>query len=94
MDAAASERAALFGVSEGGPMCALFAATYPERIWALALFASFPRAMWAPDHPFGDTAEEARQELEELGRRAGDPTYFHDLAGRMAPSASSAAPAS
>ena len=35
MDAAGSERAALLGVSEGGPMCALFAATYPERTSAL-----------------------------------------------------------
>ena len=31
MDAAGSERAALFGLSEGGPMSILFAATYPER---------------------------------------------------------------
>ena len=31
MDAVGSERAALLGVSEGGPMCALFAATYPEK---------------------------------------------------------------
>ena len=35
MDAVGSERAALFGVSEGGPMCVLFAATYPERTTAL-----------------------------------------------------------
>src|SRR5437870_4562440 len=37
MDAAGSERAAVMGVSEGGPMSLLFAATYPERAWALAL---------------------------------------------------------
>src|SRR5215468_2654003 len=35
MDAAGSERAALFGISEGGPMCLMFAATYPERTSAL-----------------------------------------------------------
>ena len=87
MDAAGSERAALFGVSEGGPMCTLFAATYPDRTWALVLFASFPRAMWAPDYPFGDTEEDVRQELEELERRAGDPAYFQELAHAMAPSA-------
>ena len=34
MDAVGSERAALFGYSEGGPMCALFAATYPARTTA------------------------------------------------------------
>src|SRR3954447_21024302 len=49
MDAAGSERAALFGVSEGGPMSMLFAATYPDRVWALVLFASFARGLWAPD---------------------------------------------
>ena len=37
MDAAGSERAALFGLSEGGPMSVLFAATYPERTRALTL---------------------------------------------------------
>lgn len=43
MDAAGSERAALLGVSEGGAMSALFAATYPERVTALILYASFAR---------------------------------------------------
>ena len=41
MDAAGSERAALFGASEGGSMCILFAATYPERIAALIGFGVF-----------------------------------------------------
>jgi class 3 adenylate cyclase len=44
MDAAGSERAALFGVSEGGAMSALFAATYPERTAALILYGSFARS--------------------------------------------------
>src|SRR5205809_6515914 len=35
MDAAGSERAAVLGISEGGPMCILFAATYPDRTVAL-----------------------------------------------------------
>jgi pimeloyl-ACP methyl ester carboxylesterase len=43
LDAVGSERAALFGYSEGGPMSALFAATYPDRVTALVLFGSFPR---------------------------------------------------
>src|SRR5215472_7022375 len=41
MDAAGSERAALFGVSEGGPMSLLFAATYPQRARALVLYGSY-----------------------------------------------------
>ena len=43
MDAAGSERAALFGVSEGGPMSLLFAATYPQRARALVLYGSYAR---------------------------------------------------
>ena len=49
MDAAGSERAALIGVSEGGPMSILFAATYPARAWALVLEGSIARTRWAPD---------------------------------------------
>jgi pimeloyl-ACP methyl ester carboxylesterase len=36
-----SERAALLGISEGGPMCGLFAATYPERTEALVMIGSY-----------------------------------------------------
>ena len=47
MDAAGSQRAALFGISEGGAMAMLFAATYPERTQALALFGTYARyATW------------------------------------------------
>ena len=43
MDAVGSEQAALFGYSEGGPICALFAATYPQRASALIMYSSFAR---------------------------------------------------
>jgi pimeloyl-ACP methyl ester carboxylesterase len=43
MDAAESERAALFGISEGGPMSVLFAATHPERESALVLYGAMGR---------------------------------------------------
>jgi pimeloyl-ACP methyl ester carboxylesterase len=58
MDAAGSERATLFGHSEGGTMSVLFAATYPERTTALVLFGSFARRLWASDYPWGPTPEE------------------------------------
>ena len=48
MDAAGSQRAAIVGVSEGGPMSILFAATYPERTAAIVLVGSFARLSWAP----------------------------------------------
>src|SRR5438270_8642260 len=40
MDAVGSERAALFGVSEGGPMCSVFAARSPQRTLALVMYGS------------------------------------------------------
>jgi class 3 adenylate cyclase len=53
MDAVGSERAALWGISEGGPMCILFAATYPDRTSSLVLQGSFARITQAPDQDFG-----------------------------------------
>jgi class 3 adenylate cyclase/esterase/lipase len=44
MDAAGFERAALLGISEGGPMAVLFAATYPQRCRGLVLYGSFARS--------------------------------------------------
>ena len=57
MDAAAVERAAVVGVSEGGPMCALFAATHPDRTRALVTMGSYARRNWAPDYPIGRKPE-------------------------------------
>jgi class 3 adenylate cyclase/pimeloyl-ACP methyl ester carboxylesterase len=87
MDAAGSERAALIGVSEGGPMSILFAATYPERAWALALCGAFARERWAPDYPFGIRDEEARREDEEIERNWGTPEDAATTAQGLAPSA-------
>ena len=52
MDAAGSQSAALFGVSEGGPMCALFAATYPERTAALVMYAAYASGPLVEDSPW------------------------------------------
>ena len=87
MDAVGSERAALIGVSEGGPMSILFAATYPERAWALALCGTFPRERWAPDYPFGIQDEEARRDDEELERTWGTREATLATAQALAPSA-------
>jgi class 3 adenylate cyclase len=53
MDAAECERAALVGISEGGPLTTLFAATYPERVSALVLWGTFARLQRAADYPLG-----------------------------------------
>ena len=62
MDAAGSERAALLGISEGAAMCALFAATFPERTAALIMYGSYAKRQWAPDYPWAPTPEQ-RQEF-------------------------------
>ena len=88
MDATGCERAALIGVSEGGPMSILFAATYPERAWALALCGTFARVRWAPDYPIGASDEEARRDDEEIEQRWGEPEEAIALAREVAPESS------
>ncbi|MEZ5074221.1 MAG: alpha/beta fold hydrolase [Solirubrobacterales bacterium] len=53
MDAVGIERAAIFGVSEGGPMSLLYAASHPERVSALILYGTYARMLKAPDFPEG-----------------------------------------
>src|SRR6516165_8084897 len=60
MDAVGSERAALFGISDGGPMSLLFAATYPERVSALVLYGSFARHPTLADENF------LRQQIDSI----------------------------
>ncbi len=75
MDAAQSQRAHLFGVSEGVPMCILFAATYPERVRSLLLYGGRPRFTRAPDYPWGPTEEEAEQNMQRLNARGWREDY-------------------
>src|SRR5215813_8161187 len=71
MDAVGSERAALFGFSEGGNMSALFAATYPERTRALVTFGVFAKRIWSPDYPWAPTPEARSREIEVVEREWG-----------------------
>jgi pimeloyl-ACP methyl ester carboxylesterase len=66
MDAAGSEQAALFGVSEGAPMSLLFAATYPERVSALVLHGGMARTTAADDYPFAPPREAAVESMTQL----------------------------
>ena len=76
LDAASSERAALFGGAEGGPMCVLFAATYPERTSALILGRSYPRRKWAPDYPWGLDEQAQERILASYETRWGTDDSF------------------
>ena len=68
MDAVGSRRAAFYGLSEGAAMSLLFAATYPERAAALAIRSAFPRRMWSPDYPWGQTEAQYEHEVERALR--------------------------
>jgi class 3 adenylate cyclase len=57
MRAAGSEKAAVVGMLEGGPLAALFAATHPDKVSALVLYATFARTAWAPDYDWAPTDE-------------------------------------
>jgi class 3 adenylate cyclase len=87
MDAASSPSAALLGASEGGPMSLLFAATYPERVWALVMAGSYARVLWAPDYPCGVTEQEYRDYVERVEREWGTPEHSARVAEGLAPSA-------
>ena len=63
MDAVGSERAVVLGISEGGAMSALFAATHPERTLALVLMGTFARMLRAPDYPIGVSDDDFRTRL-------------------------------
>lgn len=71
MDAAGVEHGALIGLSEGGPLAALFAATYPERVDALALWSSYARFLAAPDYPIGTDGQAEKAFIAFIAERWG-----------------------
>jgi pimeloyl-ACP methyl ester carboxylesterase len=81
MDAAGSQRAGLIGMSEGGPMSLLFAATYPDRVRALVVYGAMPRFTRAPDFPFGITREQWMRESEMEVRLWGTVELAREWAG-------------
>jgi pimeloyl-ACP methyl ester carboxylesterase/DNA-binding winged helix-turn-helix (wHTH) protein len=84
MEAVGSERAVLCGVSEGGPMCALFAATYPERTIALVMMGSYARRLRGEAYPWGPTEAQRDLFLEEIRNHWGGPVGLEDRAPSVA----------
>jgi len=80
MDAADSERAALIGWSEGVHMSALFAATFPERAWALVLYGGSARELRAPDYAWGPSETEALRMIEDQRRASEQPGFAERIA--------------
>jgi len=73
MTAAGSRDAVLLGVSEGGPMCSLFATTYAERTRALVMIGTYAKRRWAPDYPWAPNVEAGERFLAEIDRNWGGP---------------------
>ncbi len=84
MDAVGSEKAVLFGNSEGGPMSILFSATYPARTTALIIYGSYARRLRSPDHPYGKTPEQWQAFLQRLEREWGGPAAIDIFAPSQA----------
>jgi len=84
LDTVGSERAALFGYSEGGVLCALFAATYPNRASALIMHGSYARLTAAPDYPWGLNEQERSAFVDQAVREWGAPIGIDMRAPSMA----------
>ena len=84
MNAVGSERAALCGVSEGGPMCSLFAATYPEKTLALVMIGTYAKRIRDAEYPWGPTAEEREHFFELMRQHWGGPVGIEERAPSLA----------
>ena len=84
MDAVGSERAALCGVSEGGPMCSLFAATYPEKTSALVMIGTYAKRVRDEEYPWGPTIEEREHFFEVMRDQWGGPVGIDERAPSLA----------
>ena len=84
MDAAGSSRAVLCGISEGGPMCALFAATHPHMTLALVMIGTYARRISSEDYPWGITRADADLFLSEIETHWGGPVGLESRAPSVA----------
>ena len=84
MEAVGSERAVLCGISEGGPLCSLFAATYPEKTIALVMIGSYARRLRGEGYPWGPNEEEQEAFLEEIRQHWGGPVGLEKRAPTLA----------
>ncbi|MEA2645709.1 MAG: hypothetical protein QOE92_792 [Chloroflexota bacterium] len=80
MDAAGSQSAALFGGARGAAMSLLFAASHPERVRALVLYAPIVRTLRATDWPYGRTEEQQEAFFDRFTREMGTAANL-DLQG-------------
>ncbi|HEX8367665.1 MAG TPA: alpha/beta fold hydrolase [Pyrinomonadaceae bacterium] len=84
MDAVGSERAVLIGVSEGGPMCSLFAATYPEKTTALVMIGTYAKRIRDEDYPWGVSLEDREKFFDLMRNDWGKPVGIEERAPTLA----------
>ena len=84
MDAVDSERAVLFGYSEGACMCALFAATHPERTEALITVGGYARWARSDDFPFGSERSDIENWINGVENEWGTPVAIEYMAPTLA----------
>ena len=80
MEAAGSHRAALVGVSDGGSIASLFAATHPEETRALVTLGASPKGTSTPDYPWARTRSQHEQFQDAVRRDWGGPVGIEDVA--------------
>ena len=83
IDAAGWERAVIWGISEGGPMAMMFAATYPHRVQALVLYGTFARFSRANDYPHGYSPEANAKWVADLETTWGSGELSRSFAPSM-----------
>ena len=84
LDAVGSTEAVVFAVGDSTDLALLFAATYPQRVRALALWNGQYRGSWAPDWPWARPREEQLRWIDEAERRW--PQSLLDIIEASAPS--------
>ena len=84
MDATGSSRAAMFGLSEGGPLSTLIAATYPARTAALIMFGAYAKWIRSEDYPWAPTREQHEAAFEAYEKHWGTPIGLKILAPSVA----------
>jgi pimeloyl-ACP methyl ester carboxylesterase/DNA-binding winged helix-turn-helix (wHTH) protein len=84
MNAVGSKRAVLVGVSEGGPLCSMFAATYPEKTSALVMIGTYAKRIRDLDYPWAPTRAEREKFCEQIEQHWGGPVGLEERAPSMA----------
>ncbi len=84
LDAVCSEQAALFGISEGGPMSVLYAASFPERVSHLVVYGTYAKLTRSGDYPAGASRERYERWVEATAPSWGGPVGVELFAPSLA----------